>query len=151
MPLFETKRVDLPSGDWVDVRELSVGELREADRKGTEEAAAIMRVMPDKFLDNAMAERAQQNAERLIRYEGYDPVTLIKHGITGWSFEEECNDESKGRLSATQGEIVARAIFEMSVLLSGEGLGSSTNYDGAESPRELREPTSITVPEGIQV
>ena len=146
MPLFETGKVDLPNGEWAEIRELSVGELKEADQKGTEAIAGLMKLLPDtvveKQLEQQQAEARGKVMDRIIRFEGYDPETLLKYGLTGWSFDEPCDDAHKKQLSARKGEIIARAIFELSVLDSGEVKRSSLRPVGDESSPNSDEPTT---------
>ncbi len=148
MPLFETKKITLPGDGWAEVRELSIGELKEADAKGTEAAVALMKALPEKIVEAQMERQRDFAVERVIRYEGYDPETLIRYGLTGWSFEEPCDEEHVQRLGARQGEIVARAIFELSVIPSGEVGGSGSRSHGDVSQNNLPEPTSSILPEG---
>lgn len=142
MPLFETKRIELPNnGGWAKIKEMSVGELREADQRGTEVAASMMRLLPEKIVESQMQASRENALERIIRYEGYDPETLLKFGIIEWSFEEPCTHETIAQLSAKHGEVIGRAIFELSVLPSGEVEGSSPKLNGAESSLPSGEPT----------
>lgn len=143
MPLFETKRIQL-GDEWADVRELSVGQLKDADDKGTESAANLMRLLPERVVESALEKQRETAMERIIRYEGYDPETLIQHGIVAWSFEEPCDKENKSQLSARIGEILARAIFELSVIPSGEVVGSSGKSVEVESRPSLTVPTPST-------
>ncbi len=140
MPLFETDRVELPKGQWATVKEMSVGELREADQKGTEVAAAMMRLLPEKIVESQMQKSRENALERIIRYEGYDPETLLKYGIIEWSFEEECTHENIAKLGAQLGEIIGRRIFELSVLPSGEVGASSPSVNGDASSLASGEP-----------
>ena len=147
MALYDTDRVDLPKGQWAKVKELSVGELREADQKGTEVAAAMMRLLPESVVESQMQQSKEQAIDRVIRYEGYDPETLLKYGVLEWSFEEECNQENIAKLGNQNGEILGRRIFELSILPVGEVEGSSQKLNGDESPHDLPEPMPSTLSE----
>ena len=147
MALYDTDRVDLPKGQWAKVKELSVGELREADQKGTEVAAAMMRLLPEKVVESQMQQSQESALDRVIRYEGYDPETLLKYGVLEWSFEEECNHENIAKLGNQNGEILGRRIFELSILPVGEVESSSQKLNGDESPHDLPEPTPSTLSE----
>ena len=107
-----------------------------------------MGLLPEKVVSDQLAKSRMEGAqERIVRYEGYDPATLIKYGVLSWSFDEECNDESKSRLSAKLGETIGRAIFELSVIQSGEVGDSSLRSNGAESQDASLEPTPSIVSE----
>ena len=147
MPLFETKRVELPGEAWADIRELSVPELQEADRKGTESAVALMDMLPEKIVEAQMERQRDQAMERIIRYEGYDPATLIQYGLTDWSFDEDCDEEHRNQLGAKNGEIVARAVFELSVIPSGEVVDSSLRSLEGASQVNSAEPIPLITPE----
>ncbi len=149
MALFETDRVDLPNGQWAKVKELSVGELREADQKGTEVAAAMMRLLPEKIVESQMQKSRENALERIIRYEGYDPETLLKYGIIEWSFEEPCDHEHIAKLGAHHGEILGRRIFELSIFPVGEVEGSSRKLNGDTSSLSSGERTTSGSPEGV--
>ena len=149
MALYDTDRVDLPKGQWAKVKELSVGELREADQKGTEVAAAMMRLLPEKIVESQMQKSRENALERIIRYEGYDPETLLKYGILEWSFEEPCDEEHIAKLGAHHGEILGRRIFELSIFPVGEVEGSLQKSNGAESSRPSLEPTTSGSPEEV--
>ncbi len=142
MPLYDTATVELPGGNTVKIKELSVGELREADQRGTEIAASMMKLIPEAVLTAQMARQEETALDRVIRYEGFDPETLIKYGILSWDFEEECTDANKAILSAKRGEVVGRAIFELSVIPSGEVVASSLKLNGADTRDES--PVAIT-------
>lgn len=144
MPLFDTKRIDLFENEWAEIRELSVDELKEADTKGTEEVVKLMKIMPEKIVERQLEQQREVVMERIIRYEGYDPGTLIRYGLTGWSFDEPCDTEHVAKLSARRGEIVARAVFELSVIPSGEVKGSSLSLVGGESEEDSSTPTTST-------
>ena len=145
MPLFETGRVELPDDKHVDIRELSVEELQEADAKGTEAAATLMGLLPEKLVENQMNRNRDMAMERMIRYEGYDPVTLLRYGMTGWSFKDDFTDENRAKLSAKQGEVVARAIFDLSVIPQGEVSASSLKSGTDESSGgSVSKPTTST-------
>lgn len=149
MPLFDTKRVELPKGEWAEVKEMSVGELREADQRGTEMMATTMRLLPEKIVERQM-EKSRENAiERIIRYEGYDPETLLKYGVIAWSFEEECTHDNIAKMGAQRGEILGRAIFELSVLPAGEVVASPSSLNGGESSLVSSEPTGSGTPEEV--
>lgn len=145
MPLFETGRVELPDGETVDIRELSVEELHEADAKGTEAAATLMNLLPEKLIETQMDKNRDMAMERMIRYEGYDPITLLKYGMTGWSYKEPFDEEHRKTLGAQRGETIARAIFELSVIPSGEASASSlkSGEDGS-SGNNADKPTTST-------
>lgn len=133
MALFETKRVTLSEEAWADIRELSVTELQEADEAGTATAARLMAMLPEKFVEGQMDKSRETATEQVVRYEGYDPMTLLKYGMTGWSFEEPFDEEHRNNLSARYGEVIAKAIFELSVIPSGEAKASSLKSAEAES------------------
>ena len=99
-----------------------------------------MGLLPEKLVENQMNRNRDATMERMIRYEGYDPLTLLKYGMTGWSFKEPFDDENRAKLSAKQGDTVARAIFEMSVISSGEVLASSLKSGTDESSGDASEP-----------
>ena len=153
MALFETDRVRFgedkdgvevldDTSEWVDVRELSVPHLREADRKGTEEMVALMGLLPEAIVNKQMEQQRTAIEERITRYEGFDPELMLKYGVTGWSFDEECTPENVvSLLGARKGELVARRIFELSVLQAGEVGSSSMQSKQVESPKALPEPT----------
>lgn len=141
MPLYQTKEIELPGGEQVTIRELSVGQLREADRKGTEEAVRLMAMMPEKIVESQLANQRDRQMERIVRYEGYDPESLLRYGIIAWTFSEELTPENIAALGAQTGEVIARAIFELSVLSEGEAASSSTpslkagqSQDGPSEP-----------------
>ena len=95
-------------------------------------------------------QKSRENAlERIIRYEGYDPETLLKYGIIEWGFEEECSQENIAKLGAHHGEILGRRIFELSIFPVGEVEGSLQKSNGAESSRPSLEPTTSGSPEGV--
>lgn len=144
MPLYDTKDITLPGGETVTIRELSVAALKEADQKGTEAAVTLMRALPENIVEAQLEKTRDLAMERIIRYEGYDPETLLMHGIVSWSFPEECNDETKAQLGARHGEIIARAIFKLSVLMPGEAVPSSLKLVEAESQSDSPEPTTST-------
>ena len=141
MPLFETGKVELPNGEWVEIRELSVGQLKAADKVGTEDAVSLMNLLPEKMVDKWTEKQRELSMERVIRYEGYDPETLLRFGVTSWSFEEPCDDENKANLGDKKGEIVARAIFELSVISAGEVVDSPLRLVGDESQDASQVPT----------
>jgi hypothetical protein len=147
MPLFDTAKVTLDNDEWVEIKELSVGELREADQVGTEIAASMMKLLPEKVVEAELNKQREQTLDRIIRYEGYDPETLIKYGILSWSYKEECTKENRALLSAKRGEIVGRAIFELSVIPTGEVVRSSLKPNGAESQEDSPELISSTASE----
>ena len=147
MALYDTDRVDLPKGQWAKVKELSVGELREADQKGTEVAAAMMRLLPERVVESQMQQSQAQALDRVIRYEGYDPETLLKYGVLEWSFEEPCDPEHIAKLGNQNGEILGRRIFELSILPVGEVESSSQKLNGDESPHDSPELTPSTLSE----
>ena len=149
MPLFETKRVELPGDkdEWVDIRELSVDELQEADAIGTESATKLMSMLPATLVETQLEKGRNDPTEQVVRYEGFDPATLLKYGLTGWSFEEPFNDENRGKLSAKHGDVIARAIFELSVIPSGEVKASSLKPAEAGSSDVSVPLTSSTEPE----
>jgi hypothetical protein len=145
MALFDTSTVEFPDDGKVDIRELSVGQLREADQKGTEDMAALLKSLPDRIIDKTLERQRDEAVERLQRFEGYDPDTLLRYGITGWSYEEPCDDANKTQLGARKGDVVARAIFDLSVIPEGKGAASSPNSDRGESNvRALHEAGSST-------
>ncbi len=164
MPLFETKRVDLPNEEWVDIRELSVGELKLADTKGTEAVVSLMNLLPDNIVEKQMEQQRDTAVERIIRYDGYDPETLLRYGVINWSFPEPCMPQrlaadvadaipegSDHQMGAQKGEVVARAIFELSVIPSGEVGGSSMKLVEAASQDNSDEPTTSIEQEAASV
>lgn len=149
MALYDTAEVRLPSGETVQIKELSVGELREADQRGTEIAASMMKLLPESVIEKQMSAQRETALDRVIRYEGYDPETLIRYGIVSWSFEEECSDENKAVLSAKKGEVVGRAIFELSVITTGEVVASSLKLNGEESQEDSSVPMDSITSEAV--
>ena len=96
MPLYEKSTVQLPGGDTVEIRELSVEQLREADAVGTENVTKQMNMLPKGIID---AEIERQKAEGTTgeqekKYEGHDQATLLRYGVTGWSFETEFSEKA---------------------------------------------------------
>lgn len=133
MPLFDTGTVEIGE-DKIEIRELSVPQLREADQAGTEAMVRLMSLLPEKVVSDVMDKQRAQAVERIVRFEGYDPEVLLRYGITGWSFDEECTVETRvNSLGAKKGEQIARAIFELSVLDEVKVVTSSTEPSEAKS------------------
>lgn len=148
MPLYEKSTVQLPNDERVDIRELSVEQLREADAVGTENVTNQMNMLPAGIID---AEVERQKAESLKkgtqgeqekRYEGHDQATLLNYGVTGWSFETPFSLEAVGNMGARKADIVARAIFALSVPEAGESVASSTKSAEDASAVPSSEPTT---------
>lgn len=149
MPLYEKATVQLPGGDKVEIRELSVEQLREADAEGTKRITAQMDLMPQQIIDEQIdrMKREGTKGEQEKRYEGHDQGLLLKHGVTGWSFETPFSEEAVANLGARKADIVARAIFKLSVPEAGESDASSTKSAEDELAAPSTEPTTSDVPE----
>ena len=144
MPLYEKATVQLPGGDTVEIRELSVEQLREADAVGTENVTKQMNMLPKGIID---AEIERQKAEgtkgeQEKKYEGHDQATLLRYGVTGWSFETEFSEKAVSNMGARKADTVARAIFSLAVPDAGESDASNTKSVVAESGETSSEPTT---------
>ncbi len=150
MPLYERETVQLPKGETVDIRELSVEQLREADAVGTENVTAQMNMLPQGIIDEQIEQQKAEGSkgEQEKQYGGHDPAIMLRYGVTGWSFEGvEFNEENVANMGARKADIVARAIFALSVPEAGESDASSTKSPEDESEQPSSEPTSSDAPE----
>lgn len=153
MTLFNKEQVELPDGHVVTVRELSLGQLQEADLRQTESLGRLMRALPEKIVENEMErsrieQQANRSRQRLMEYQGYDADTLLEYGIVSWDYDEPCDAGNKKAIGGTKGEQLARRIFELSVIPEGEGAPSSANSNGAASREELPAPIASLPREG---
>ncbi len=149
MALFERETVQLPGGESVEIRELSVEQLREADVIGTENITKQMDMMPQDIIDEqvrvmqAKAAEEGTKGEQEKRYEGHDQATLLQYGVLGWNFETPFSPEATKEMGYRKADIVARAIFKLTVPEAGESDASSTKSAGdASSPRSTEPTTS---------
>ncbi len=144
MPLYEKATVDLPNGERVDIRELSVEQLREADAVGTENVTNQMNMLPKGIIDNEIERQKAEGSkgEQEKKYEGHDQGTLLRYGVTGWSFETEFSEKAVANMGARKADIVARAIFALAVPDAGESDASNTKSAEDELEAPSSEPTT---------
>lgn len=100
----ESTRYPIPHepDQWVMLKKLTGSQMDEADQVNT--ASVMKRLAPVmKELDQVQAQAqadAQDKTDIKVRRAGYDPNTLIKYAVTGWSYPEEPDDNPADMLDA---------------------------------------------------
>ena len=70
------------------------------------------------------------------RKEAFDKDVLIGFGLVGWSYDDECTPENRGRLDAVTRAWAASEIVTMNTRSAGEGRASVESSPLAESPQD---------------
>jgi len=191
----ETITIPAEPDETFTIRKLTYAEREEARLRGTELKVKVLKFLPAAVMrceecggmgDHTELCRFQQlcpecggmgdheescgrrrpEIDRIRRFSGYDPDTLVKFGLVGWSYDLNCPlprcdhlnsatgvddpaccDGLKLLMDAATVEDIAMAIFDRNVRTLGEGSGSGGSSSGAAkiaspSPENLPEPTS---------
>lgn len=143
-----TERVDLPHepGQFVVVRHLNWLQIEEAKRARTRAVLERAREVQDLIgvVQAASPEVVAQATDAAAAdvLSGYDAATLLREGVTGWSYPEPVTPENVADLDEVTKDLVARAVVllfsrrseEESKNGSAPSTGSST-VSGARSRR----------------
>lgn len=112
--------LDLGAGETVTIRKLSPRQLDDAMRARQLDAVGQMRAMreamgPDLMdsLSRVSSEQMQQarTADPLL---SYDRVTLLRHGVTAWTFDRPLDAETFEDLEDDAQTLIAGAILRLS-------------------------------------
>ena len=121
--------IDIPHepGHRMTFRPLSGAELDEAERVATKR---VIQMMEGIDLSKLAAPRDVDETDR--RRTQYDADTLIRHGVIAWSYEVECNDETKRDLDARTRDWARDIILGMNVRTEQEqGNSVASSWEGA--------------------
>ena len=136
----EIERVEIPheDGQWVELRALSGAELDEAERRNTRRVLEMVQGVDL----GSIPTTGQDPDERERRRAAYEPETLIRHALVGWSYAEPCDDEHKALLDAPTRAWLVEAILERNVRLESGKDGSGRTSSPASSRQSSRRSTA---------
>jgi hypothetical protein len=102
-----TTRHEIPHepGEWVSLKKLSGSQMDEADQVNTakvmERLGPILAALGPDARKEGQAQAADQDPSDIkSRRSGFDPGTLIKYALVGWSYPEEPDGNPADMLDA---------------------------------------------------
>lgn len=107
------KEVPGESGEWFEFSTISGKQIDEA--RTTSVKAAL-----DLIKGGTMPTIDQQNAVAPNPEDSYDKSTLVKYGVTAWSYTEPCTPENKDNLDNKTRDWAAHEVFTDNVFTQGE-------------------------------
>ena len=115
-------------GEWFGFRELTGFEMDQARMEGVRQASKLVQGLDF----SAMRDSGQATADPR---ELYDKTTLVRWGVTEWSYREECSLEMRDRLDARTRDWAAEVILNMNLRAEGEERSSAGSLNGETSPK----------------
>jgi hypothetical protein len=137
----EWRDIPFEVGSRFEFRTLSGRELDEAQEVATQKSLQSFKALGAELI---AAIQQQQRETTAKAADSYDADTLIRYGLVGWSYDEPCNEEEKGRLDGRCRDWAAAQIIEMNTIPEGEGQGSADRSSGGKSPPSSGEPIEST-------
>lgn len=130
----DTREIPGEPGQTMTFRLLSGSELEEAERKATR---GVIEMMQGIDLSGVPAPRDVDEGER--RRTAHDADTLVRYGVTAWTYPDPCDDEHKAKLVAKTRDWARDVVLEMNVRTEAEKKASTErSSSGASLPSSVR-------------
>lgn len=136
----ETWRMELPDGDWLELRALTYPERQACVQKAVAVPTDGSSEMSPELLQIVLSNGADQDDIMLeVQLEGYDVVKLVMTALVDWSAEEPITPERVGALSDLRSaakEVLRRSLPPPQTkkpALSVRSSGKATSRNGSET------------------
>lgn len=122
------KRIEIPHepGEWMEIQRLSFRQLEDArnvraseSRQAMQEMGGdIFRVIRDQSREELLGKTGVSEDELAAAQSDpltfYDTLTLLRHGLRAWSYDDELNDKHRAALDEETATWAAREILRYS-------------------------------------
>ena len=131
----KTERRDIPGepGEWMEFRQLTGGELDEAEAVQTHRSLSMVKGLDPAAMSAIRTDPGVPVVAVPDPAAAYDKDTLVQYGVVAWSYSEPCDAEHKRLLEAATRDWAASAIVEMNVRPPGSASGSNGSSPPDES------------------
>lgn len=109
------------------VRRLSYRMLEEAEDAKRDKALGMMKSLDGITLPDSTPEQQAENERKARSPENkYDRATVLRHGITAWTYGEPCDEANKADLDDKTANWLFAVIIKQSTRSADEGEGSGS-------------------------
>lgn len=123
----ETREIEHPDepGIKFTLRKLSYGQVLEAEKIKRDDSFEMLRSLGDIKLPETDPEKVREAANNPDAK--YDRATVLRHGITAWTYDAPCDDANKSDLDEKTASWLFAAIITHSLRSADQGEASGSN------------------------